>query len=218
MKKTTFNTTAVGIATLPLVFLAVIYNGLPQTVPVHYGADMQPNRWGHKSELWFVTVLITLLSIGVYFLFRNLHKIDPKRSGAVPSALFQKLGFGLLVFMALLNLLLIQMTKGDLSLTRLLFPLCGLLFAFTGNYLHNVKPNYFAGFRVPWTLSSEENWRKTHRLGGRLWFGGGLLIAAVCPFLPAAFAFYFFMTVMTVMVCVPLVYSFRLSKNNQDPL
>lgn len=218
MKKSTLNAIATGIAALPLVFLTVIYGRLPQTVPLHFGLDMQPDRWGYKSELWFAAIFFALASVGVYFLTNNLHRIDPKRYGANPSTVFQKLGFGLLVFMTLLNFFLIEVAKGNTNLTWLLFPLLGLLFAFTGNYLHNIKPNYFAGFRVPWTLNDEDNWRKTHRLGGRLWFGGGLLIAVVCPFLPHAAAFYFFMAVMSVMVCIPLVYSYRLFKNSHKAL
>ncbi|MDQ2752120.1 MAG: SdpI family protein, partial [Bacteroidota bacterium] len=36
-----------------------------------------------------------------------------------------------------------------------------------GNNFYNIKPNYFAGYRLPWTLESEENWRKTHHLAVR---------------------------------------------------
>ena len=218
MKKTTLNAAAIGLALLPLVFLAVTYPHLPQNVPMHFGADLKPNRWGDKSELWFVTCLISLLSIGVYFLFQNLHKIDPKHNGHQTSPVFFKLGLMLLVFMALLNFFVIGMVKGDAGSGKVLFPLLGLLFAFMGNYMNNIKPNYFAGFRLPWTLSSDDNWRKTHHLGGRLWFGGGLLIAIVCPFLPVSIAFYFFMAVMSAMVCIPLVYSYRLFKHNQQSL
>ena len=215
MKKTTLNAIAMFIAAAPLVFLSVVYSGLPQTVPVHFGVDMQPNRWGHKSEIWVPAIIVFVLSAAVYFLFQNLHKIDPKRSGPQLSPVFQKMGFGLLVFLALLNFLLVEMVKGDLNLTKVLLPLCGLLFAFIGNYLYNIKPNYFAGYRVPWTLHDEDNWRKTHRVGSKFWFAGGLLIAAVCPFLPTAAAFLFFLAVLSVMVCIPLVYSYRLFKQKQ---
>lgn len=57
----------------------------------------------------------------------------------------------------------------------MIFPLIGLLFVFLGNVMYSLKPNYFAGIRVPWTLDSDDNWKATHRVAGIVWFAGGLL-------------------------------------------
>jgi uncharacterized membrane protein len=81
-------------------------------------------------------------------------------------------------------------------------------FAIIGNYLPNLKPNYFAGMRLPWTLENPENWRKTHALAGKLWFGGGLL-AITCLFLPAKAAMILFFAVMILLVFIPTVFSYR---------
>ena len=54
-----------------------------------------------------------------------------------------------------------------------------------GNYLGKVRSNFFFGIRTPWTLSSERSWNRTHRLGGRLFFGLGL-VAVVTPIFPWA--------------------------------
>ena len=54
----------------------------------------------------------------------------------------------------------------------------GALFVVIGNVMSRVRPNWFVGIRTPWTLSSEGVWRKTHRLGGYLFVGCGLLTAA----------------------------------------
>ena len=51
-----------------------------------------------------------------------------------------------------------------------------VLFAILGNYLPNLRPNYFIGIRTPWMLESPQTWRATHRLGGRLMFFGALLL------------------------------------------
>ncbi len=51
-----------------------------------------------------------------------------------------------------------------------------------GNFLPRVRPNYFAGLRTPWTLSSETVWRRTNRLGGKLLFYGGLATAVLVFF------------------------------------
>ena len=33
------------------------------------------------------------------------------------------------------------------------------------------------GMRTPWTLASDLSWNRTHRLTGRLWVAGGLVLA-----------------------------------------
>lgn len=213
MKKTSFLPwLVVLIALLPAAYLLLIWPSLPQTVPVHFGADMMPDRTGSKAELFVVTGILAVVSVGLYFLLTHLQRFDPKRKGAPPSETFRKLATGLVVFLAALNVLIIVSARDGKAFQGLLFPLVGLMFAFLGNYMHHIKPNYFAGFRLPWTLSSNENWRRTHELGGKLWFAGGLLIAVVCLFLKPPVVLYFFGAVAAVMVAVPVIYSYRLFK------
>lgn len=212
MKKNVTTLIAVLISVLPFAYLAIIWNELPKTVPVHYGLDMRPDRMGDKSELWLITGILCLVSVVLYFLLNNIHRIDPKRRAAPESSSFQKLALGMVVFMSALNLIIINSAKGNAVLQNLLFPLLGLMFAFIGNYMNNIKPNYFAGIRLPWTLNNDENWRKTHQLGGKLWFAGGMLIAVVCLFLQAPASFIFFISAMIIMVIIPVVYSYRLFK------
>jgi uncharacterized membrane protein len=212
MKKQTTHFFAILISLLPAAYLIVIWNSLPQQVAVHFNAQMQPDRYGNKSELWLVTGFMAAISIGMYFLLRNLHRIDPKRRNAEGSSVFHKLAFGMVVFLAALNFIILASAKGVHSLQNLLLPLLGLLFAFLGNYMITIKPNYFAGFRLPWTLSDDTNWRKTHQLGGRLWFAGGIVIALVSLFLPSTAAFAFFIIVMVILVAIPVIYSYRLFK------
>src|SRR5215213_1272603 len=215
MKKEVNNLIAVLIMLSPAAYLAIIWKNLPQQVPVHFNLRMEPDRFGDKSELWLITGIMFLVSIAMYFLLRNIQKIDPKRKNAGQATIFHKLGFGIAVFITTLSFLLINTSaKGIHSMQNYLFPLLGLLFAFLGNYMVNIKPNYFAGFRLPWTLSDDNNWRKTHQLGGKLWFTGGMLIAVVCLFLPLNAAFIFFVTVMVIITVIPIVYSYKMFKNH----
>jgi len=52
----------------------------------------------------------------------------------------------------------------------------GLLFFYVGILLENAKRNWFIGIRTPWTLSSENVWNKTHKIGGKLFKIVGLII------------------------------------------
>jgi uncharacterized membrane protein len=155
------------------------------------------------------------VSVGIYFLLNNLHRFDPKRKGMPPSASFHKLATGLVVFLSALSMVIVSSAKGGVDLQKLLFPLLGLLFAFLGNYMHNIKPNYFAGIRLPWTLSSDENWRRTHQLAGKIWFAGGLLLVVAGLLLPATFMWIVVAVLVLVMIVIPTVYSYRLFRQQQ---
>lgn len=203
---------AIVIALLPAGYLALVYDQLPATVPTHFGPDMKPDRMGEKAELWLVTGLLSMVSIGLYFLLNNLHRVDPKRRNAGASSVFNKLAFGMVVFLAALSFIIIASAKGTIAVQNFLFPLLGLLFAFIGNYMNHIKPNYFAGIRLPWTLSSDENWRRTHAIAGKLWFAGGVLIALVSLVLPVKTMVPVFIAVMVIITLIPVVYSYRLFK------
>ena len=87
------------------------------------------------------------------------------------------------------------------------------MFLVIGNYLPKVKQNWYLGIKLPWTYADEENWNKTHRLAGKLWFVGGLL-----------FILNFFLQIrgielwlMIVLVLIPVIYSYLYSrKKNKE--
>ena len=56
--------------------------------------------------------------------------------------------------------------------------LVGGLFVVIGNYLGKVRRNFFVGIRTPWTLTSDEVWARTHRVGGWLFVLAGIAIIA----------------------------------------
>ena len=202
------------VALLPAGYLALVWNNLPQTVATHYGPDLRPDRMGDKTGLWWMTGMMAAVSLGMYWLLNNLHRFDPKRKGLPPSSTFNKLAAGLVVFLSALSFIIILSAKGTLVMQSFLFPLMGLLFAFVGNYMHHIRPNYFAGLRLPWTLSSDENWRRTHELAGKLWFAGGLLLAVVSLFVSPKIIFPLFIGIMLIITLIPVAYSYRLFKQN----
>jgi uncharacterized membrane protein len=78
-----------------------------------------------------------------------------------------------------------------------------------------MKPNYVAGFRLPWTLKNEDNWRRTHHIAGRLWFGGGLLGALLFLLLSFKFAVISVIVLFSILVLWPAIYSYRLYKKTK---
>ncbi len=118
-----------------------------------------------------------LLAVGTLFLMHLLPRLDPrlrKRLGEesrLPEVL-AILRVALAAFFLVVFSLQLSATLGHSFSGRILLNACLILFAILGNYLTALPPNYFIGFRTPWTLENADTWRATHRLGGRLMFFG----------------------------------------------
>ena len=82
----------------------------------------------------------------------------------------------------------------------------GIVFLVLGNYMPKVKQNSTVGFRVSWTRNSQENWRRTNRLGGWVMVLGGVFLLG-----NMIFQFqWLWILVLAVIVVVPLSYSYSL--------
>ena len=210
MKKfTIFDAAAFVVWLLPAAYLFFIYSSLPQIVPVHYGLNGAVNRYGSKGE--FLTTAMVLLAAPalVYLLLKFLPNIDPKKKVKYGEATFQKLAFGIVIFISALNIAVTYATVNrGFEIDKLILPLVGLLFVFIGNIMNSIKPNYFAGFRTPWALENEDNWRATHRLVSKMWFAGGILVTIFALILPSGPATIVMLSLVAVMTIIPFIYSY----------
>jgi len=206
------------IALIPWVYLFSIWSSLPERIPVHFGLDGTPDKYGQRNEIFFIPATCTLVSILVYLLLTNIYKIDPKRLAQKQPEIFLKIAMVVVVFISCMSIIILNWTATQHTMgMNLVLAMMGLLFAYMGNVMHSIKPNYFAGFRLPWTLESEENWRATHLLGSKIWFAGGILIAILALFIKPLVMFFIMMGIVLVMVIIPTVYSYRMfarSKHN----
>jgi uncharacterized membrane protein len=192
---------------LPYVYLATIWNKLPDQVPTHFNISGNADAWSGKTTLLF---LPGAMGIGIYLLMLLIPVLDPKRKIQQMGVKYYNFRFMLTFFFSLFaTYLLFVSNSGSLKNPNLLIGLIGALFAMLGNYFQTVRPNYFIGIRTPWTLENELIWKKTHRLGGRLWMAGGVLIAILSFFIKSNSALAItFGAILSVMVIVPVVYSY----------
>jgi len=207
---------ALLIGLLPYGYLFSVYSSLPAIVPLHFDANGQPNGFGPKKELFLIASILVWVSILLYLLMKYLPSIDPKKQVQYGEKTFQTLGFGLVVFMAALNICITFATVNhSFQIDKIILPIIGLLFVFIGNMMYSIKPNYFAGIRTPWTLENEANWRATHRLAGKLWVMGGLAVTIAMLLLPSPTRTYVFITGVVVMAFIPMIYSYIYFKKHQ---
>lgn len=202
------------ILIIPFVYLAFIWNNLPDQIPLHWNVNDEVDNYGSKV---FGTLLLPLFNIGIYFLMLFIPRIDPKRRNyELFAGPFRMIRGWLAVFMVILFFVIIQSAMGTmLPVGRIVTGSVMLLFAMLGYYMRNIKPNWFVGIRTPWTLENETVWEKTHLLGGKMWLYGGLVGLLFVFFLEKTGLVILLATLIPVMVVVPVVYSWMLFNKNR---
>ncbi len=157
---------------------------MPDQLPSHWGVD-GVDDWNSKEASLAMAALPAII-LAVLFI---VPRIDPKgRNFERFSGIYRTFVTVLTLFMIAISWAGPLTVWGYLSpdgavLNTLLFGFFGLLFIGLGNYLPRIKPNYTFGIRTPWTLASEEVWRRTHRASGPVF-----VVAGIATFIAAFFA------------------------------
>lgn len=203
---------------IPLAYAIYLYPQLPNTIPTHFGISGKPDAWGKKSSIFAAPLILAMVNLFILVLIANLDKIDPKANQAnnfLDSSV--RLMYLLTGFLSLLSFLIVYSSSHqDFPIDRLLIPTIGLFFFLMGRMFINLKPNYFIGVRLPWTLSSDDNWKKTHEFSSKYWQAGGIGIIIAGLILPNPWNFISFLGIIAIIVIIPCIYSFKYYKNNPD--
>ena len=189
----------------PAVFGWIVWEKLPMQMTTHWGVDGAADGWSGRAFAVFGLPLIILL---VHWICVFCTALDPKNRGQ------NKKVFGLVLWITPLVSLVANGMIYAVSFGKEVQPylftnlLLGATFIIIGNYLPKCKQNHTIGIKVKWTLENEENWNATHRMGGKVWVAGGLLLM-VCVFLPDRIIPFVLVAVITVLAVVPILYSYR---------
>jgi len=198
------------------VLSVAVYPLLPERVPVHWNAAGHADRLGSRLEL---VLLGPLLVGGLWALMLVLSRIDPRRveqpaaePGAAPGEAegsYWTVIHLVVVALALLHGGLLLAASGRLAGTDRAIALgLALFLLLPGNFVGRLRPNWFVGIRTPWTLASDDVWRRTHRLAARLMVCGGLLLLPLALLLPPSAANVAAVVVTVAATAGPAVWSY----------
>lgn len=211
--------TAIIILLITVIVGLIIGHGLPAEARI-------PTHWNVKGEIdnWVSKPLGLILLPGISFLLLLFFIFFPWFSPRYnqKAKQFDKLLPALatimtLMFSAIYLLSLLVAGKSEFDGTELMWVLLGILFILLGNLFPKMPSSFFIGIRTPWTLSSEEVWRKTHRAGGKAFMAGGVffvLAGVIKKYLGLQSVFFFI--IIGVMIVFPIVYSWWLYQREKQ--
>ncbi len=196
------------ICLLPIILSLIMYDKLPDMMPIHWDINGNPDNYGSKA---FAVIGLPFMMAGLNLITHFGLNSDPKKANS--SVVLKLIGKLTIPFLAiiLVPLTIFAGLGYDIPIEEVVPAFVGILFVVIGNYLPKSKQNYTVGIKLPWTLNNETNWNKTHRLAGYLWIIGGVLMF-VNSFLKILWM-PVFIIIITMMVLVPAVYSYVLYKN-----
>ncbi|MBQ8758415.1 MAG: SdpI family protein [Clostridia bacterium] len=188
---------------LPMLAGIFMWNMLPESIPVHWNFEGEIDDYASKA---FAVFGLPLIMLGAHLICSLATLADPKTQN------FNSKMLGIVLWICPVLSILCMTASYSASFgfdvrVEFIIPLfMGVLFLIIGNYLPKCKQNYTIGIKVPWTLNSEDNWNKTHRLAGIIWTAGSAIII-VGSFFKKAVIFTTFVPIV-IMVFVPIIYSY----------
>ncbi|HZW20827.1 SdpI family protein [Noviherbaspirillum sp.] len=162
------------LGSLALAVSVLLHGRLPESMAIHWNLSGEPDGFASRQIGAFaLPVLTLLLSLGRTV----IHRLEPRAPNLERSS---KALSALVVAMALV-LTLVHLTILAAAIGMTINPAAvaigatGLLLTLSGNYMGKTRSNFAIGIRNRWTLSDEQVWDKTHRVGGRLFVAEGVV-------------------------------------------
>lgn len=196
-----------------IVLSIYFYMHFPAIVPTHWNIAGNADGWSSRE---FGAFLFPAILVAIYFLFELLPKIDPRKERYVEFAKVYSIikTAIMLVFFCIFAIAGFSSMGYDVAVGFWVPFIIGLLFIVIGNYFGKIRRNYFVGIKVPWTLANEEVWNKTHRLGGKMFVLGGVIML-LTGFTPVVARLPLLIAVIAMISVVPIVYSYVIYKRLQ---
>ena len=196
-------------------FTAAVYTRLPAQLPVHWDLHGRVNRYGSRAE---GASFLPCMMLGMWVLLRFLPSIDPRRANFAKFAdTYDLLVNSVVALFAVMQVALLGTALGwPIAMDHVVPVLIGLQFVILGNALPRARPNWWFGIRTPWTLSNDRVWARTHRVGGYLLAGAGVVLI-VAGAVPGRVAFTLGTAAVAAAALGSFIYSFIAWKQETSP-
>ena len=212
MKKYKWQLVISSIVTLlPILFGVIFWNQLPASMTTHWGADGVADGTASKAFIVFgFPVILLVLNWLLLWLSLVVDKRNDQNEKMVRICYSIMPALSLVVHTAIYSVALGK----EWDFTAIIPVFLGLMLLVIGNYMPKTTRNRTMGIKLHWTMGNDENWNKTHRLGGKIYFWGGLVVIASAV-LPIKIMIVVLIAVIAVSIIVPVIYSYSIYKKHK---
>lgn len=189
----------------PIVAGLLLWNQLPAEMATHFGSDGEPDGWSSKE---FAVIGLPLFLLAVHWFCAAFTGVDPKKENISNKMMTLILWICPVVAIVGDGSMYLYALNNSINTTIIGVILVGCLLLVLGNYMPKMKQSYTLGIKLPWTLNSEENWNRTHRLAGWITMLAGVIVL-IGGFIEQ---FWTVFVAIALVAVVPAFYSYVLYK------
>lgn len=194
---------------------------LPDSIPSHYNAVGQVNRWGSKYETLIFPAM--MLPYGILW----LGTVRAAREFSSEKLAERLLLIGGIVQFAVFDVMILYFLYADfrqaenlnflsVNLHQLLCLVWGVGLIALGNWMPKLQKPGPVGLRTPWSMKNETVWRKCQRFGGRSFVAAGAFSMATALLAEGAWCWLWSGLALAAAGTAGVVYSWRVSKTISD--
>lgn len=189
----------------PMVFGLLVWNQLPAEMATHFGENGEPNGWSSKA---FAVIGLPFILLAIHWFCAFFTGVDPKNENISNKMVTLVLWIAPVVSVFGCGSTYLYVFDNSINTMTMGMMMLGCMFLVIGNYMPKMKQSYTIGIKLPWTLESEENWYRTHRVAGYAFMTAGIItiIAAMLQL------FWLIFIALIVAAIIPTLYSYRLYK------
>lgn len=150
---------------LPMLCGLLLWNRLPAQIATHFNINGDPDGYSSRA---FTVFALPLILAAIQLACVLAVSRDKKTQGLNSKIKNIVLWICPVISAAVFVCIYGRALGHGLNIGTIFSALIGLEFIIVGNYMPKCRQNNIVGIRVPWTLSNEEVWNRTHRLAGKI--------------------------------------------------
>lgn len=196
------------VTLLPMFVGLILWNKLPDTVPIHFNSMNEADGYAPKSFAVYWCPIIMLI-------FHCLIRLGVRGKGM--SRKFGRLSIAMTWLCPVLSCMIggltyLEALGSNVNSNIIICSFVGAIFIIFGAYLPSIERNSMVGLKFGWTLANEGNWKFTHKVG-RISFITAGVIFLLCGFY---YKVWIVITAFAIAIVVPYIASFAFYKKYGD--
>jgi uncharacterized membrane protein len=215
-KKLLLESIPFALVIISFIIALVVYPQLPSKIPVHWDANGVANGYSGSSGIFMIPVISLIVMIVLFFL--PLMEVYRENMIKIYNYYYAFKVFFAAFFTILFISTILPNFGYNINVATVVIALIGIMFIWLGFTLPKLKRNFMFGIRNGWTLSSDDIWEKTHKLGGRIFLAIGALTLIFMMLIPMEILFFTFIAIVILTSIFLVLYSYKLYRNRKKNL